>query len=258
MYKKSYRSRRIRGKLLVCRYLLESNELREHVPYTLRLSLSNAEQMLGRYGAVFVKPDVGSLGIGIMKLARAEEGYELTETRNRRQTTRSYSTFEAMYRRVREHAKKDMIVQQAIELDQVQGKPYDIRVMVQRKPGGDWTCNGFLVKVGAPNKIVTNYYQGGKIYTLKKLCGRLGLSDMDLKDLEDRLTAKSLKIAKTLSVKQAGMHELGIDFALDNNDRLWVLEVNSNHPQFHPLKKLDLPSYNRMRQFAASYGRKDD
>jgi D-alanine-D-alanine ligase-like ATP-grasp enzyme len=49
---------------------------------------------------------------------------------------------------------------------------------------------------------------------------------------------------------------MGIDFAFDRSGRLWILEVNSNHPQFHPLKQVDRPAFNRMMAFARSYGRR--
>ncbi|WP_141500250.1 YheC/YheD family protein [Paenibacillus luteus] len=54
---------------------------------------------------------------------------------------------------------------------------------------------------------------------------------------------KYLAVSRTLSKKRSGMHEMGIDFAYDKKQQLWVLEVNSNHPQFHALKKLDLIAY---------------
>jgi len=258
LYKKTYRSRNIRGKRLVCRYLQESVALRRHVPHTVPLSLSNLTMMMRRYGKVYVKPDVGSMGIGIMKLEKIDEGYRVTSIAMRTQVTTNMSTLSAIFAYMKKSTSKPLIIQQAVALDQVNNRPYDIRAMVQRKPGGRWTCNGYLVKVGAANKIVTNYYQGGKILTLAMLGKELQLSDVEYRKLAMMLKSKAHQIAKVLSSYKSGMHELGIDFALDQSRHLWVLEVNSNHPQFHPLKMLDRSAYNRMRSFAASYGRYDD
>jgi len=52
------------------------------------------------------------------------------------------------------------------------------------------------------------------------------------------------------------MNEMGIDFARDSSGGLWVLEVNSNHPQFHPLKNIDSEAYQKMKRYASYYGRK--
>lgn len=130
--------------------------------------------------------------------------------------------------------------------------------MVQRKPGKPWTCKGFLAKLGAPHKIVTNYHQGGKINTIENLLKLKGLSRSKRRLKIAHLSRKAVVVSRALSKKRTKMYEMGIDFAYDNNQRLWILEVNSNHPQFHPLKKLDRSSYNRMAAYAKSYGRHDD
>lgn len=59
--------------------------------------------------------------------------------------------------------------------------------------------NSYSVKVGAPKKIVTNYYQGGKLYTLEKLGKQQGKSAATTSKRLADLKAKSLKIAKHLS-----------------------------------------------------------
>ncbi|MFD0589796.1 YheC/YheD family protein [Paenibacillus sp. GCM10027627] len=254
---KDYASRNIRGKLRVCRYLKGSSDLRQYVPDTVSFSRSNLEAMLGRYGILYVKPDVGSLGIGICKIKRTRSGYELKSIQGKQQTSTKLESAAALYDRIAAGSKgKNLIIQQGIKLDQVKGRPYDIRAMVQRKPGGGWTCTGFMVKAGAAGKIVTNYYQGGSIWTLRKLHDQLGLSESESAARSGKLGWVALKMAALLSAKRSGMREMGIDFAFDRDHRLWVLEVNSNHPQFHPLKTIDPGAYNTMKHFAASYGRK--
>lgn len=210
-----------------------------------------------RYTTVYVKPNVGSMGIGIFKLNRVTSGYELYEIVGRKQICQEYSKLSDVYARLMAARSGRLIIQSGIELDRVNDRPYDIRVMVQRKPQGVWVCTGMMVKVGARDKIVTNYYQGGAIYTMQMLSKQQQLSESQTIDRIKVLTQTALRIAWALSKKQAGMHEMGIDFAYDKEQRLWVIEVNSNHPQFHPLKQLDRPAYNKMKRFAASYGRYD-
>ncbi|XEC97221.1 YheC/YheD family protein [Paenibacillus tarimensis] len=255
MLKKEYRSKAIQGKLRVCRYLSEHPELQKFVPATQRLSLSNLRNLLDRFDSVYIKPDVGSLGIGVSKLVRSESDYFLYVTRRHKQKRLSFQTVSEVYKYMMRGQTKPMIVQQAISLDRVNERPYDIRVMVQRKPGGSWTCTGTMAKVGAPNRIVTNYFQGGEIMTLKKVFTLKGIPAAHHAHIFDNLYDISLAVAKSLSKKRKGMHEMGIDFAVDADNNLWVLEVNSNHPQFHPLKRINRKEYNRMRRYAISYGR---
>ncbi|RJX39417.1 hypothetical protein D3P09_08225 [Paenibacillus pinisoli] len=252
---KNYASRNIRGKLRVCNYLLKDAELRQYVPRTVSFSRSNLQMMTDAYSSIYVKPDVGSLGIGVCKVKRKGKGYELKAVDGKRQWSARYDSFSGLYQKL-SAMKGKLIIQQGIKLDCVNGRPYDIRAMVQRRPGGSWVCTGFMVKAGAAQKIVTNYYQGGTIYTLGKLHRKLGLSGDEASRRERALSSASLRIARALSRRRSGMNEMGIDFARDSSGSLWVLEVNSNHPQFHPLKNIDSEAYQKMKRYASYYGRK--
>jgi Glutathione synthase/Ribosomal protein S6 modification enzyme (glutaminyl transferase) len=258
MYVKKYSSRSIYGKLKVCRYLNSHKTLKKLVPHTLSFSREHMESMLAGHSSVYVKPDSGSQGMGIFKVKKSKgTGYTVKHIVKKKQLSHHLNSASAVYDHINKKSDKKLIIQKGITLDRVNGSAYDIRVMVQRKPGGRWTVNCYSVKVGAPQKIVTNYYQGGKLYTMEKLGKKQGKSAATTSKRKAELKSKSLKIAKYLSTKRTGMHELGIDFAYDKKQRLWVLEVNSNHPQFYPMKWLDPKAYKKMKEFARSYGRKD-
>ncbi|MBH5319172.1 YheC/YheD family protein [Paenibacillus sp. GSMTC-2017] len=257
MAKKNYASRTIRGKLRVCRYLLTESHIGKYVPRTVKFNRLNLEMMCSKYSSLYVKPDIGSLGIGICKIKKSADGYVLQRIVGKRQLKEQYRNVSDIYASMNRSKQGSLIIQQGIGLDRVNNRPYDIRVMVQRKPGGSWVCTGYMVKVGVENKIVTNYYQGGSIYTLNKLHSQLQLTKEEGERRRGRLTTAALDVAKVLSKKKSGMHEMGIDFAYDSDRRLWILEVNSNHPQFHPLKSINRKAFDKMKEYAASYGRYD-
>ncbi|QKS48133.1 YheC/YheD family protein (plasmid) [Paenibacillus cellulosilyticus] len=257
MYTKRYKSAAIWGKLRVCRYLTGNESLRASVPHSKLLTPANLAAMAEAHDAIYVKPDIGSMGIGIHKLVRTANGFMLHSTQWRRQVKREAKDVKEAYRLLRGHGAGRMLIQAAIAIDHVDDQPYDIRVMVQRRPGGPWTCTGFMAKIGGSGSIVTNYYQGGQIWTLERLLREKGYDADKSRTLTEQLTVKALETAHWLSGKKQGMREMGIDFAYDRDGKLWVLEVNSNHPQFHPLKKLDRAAYQRMMSFARAYGRYD-
>ncbi|REK75210.1 hypothetical protein DX130_13180 [Paenibacillus paeoniae] len=236
--------------------MLKDTELRQYVPRTVSFSRSNLQMMTDAYSSIYVKPDIGSLGIGVCKVKRKRKGYELKAVEGKRQWKAYYDSFSGLFGKLSGMKQGKLIIQQGIKLDRVNGRPYDIRAMVQRRPKGQWICTGFMVKVGAAKKIVTNYYQGGTVYTLGKLHRKLGLSTDDSGRRERALTIASLRIARLLSGRQSGMNEIGVDFARDSAGSLWVLEVNSNHPQFHPLKQMDPEAYQKMKRYASYYGRR--
>lgn len=257
MNRKNYKSNTIWGKLRVCKYLSASRSLREYVPYTVRLTLPQLYSMSARYSSLYIKPDIGSLGIGVYKLNRMSKGYELLSSRNKRQTRKIFRNLSSVFRHIQAGQRgQKMIIQQAVKLGRLAGRPYDIRSMVQRKPGGSWVCTGIAARVGAPKRIVTNLYQGASMQSLHSLLRKKGMSAAERSTCLKRITAKSLNIAKVLSARRSGMHELGIDLALDSRNRLRILEVNSHSPQFHALKAVYPSAYRRMMSFARSYGRR--
>jgi len=254
---KKYKSAAIWGKLKAGRYLSADKELQPLVPRTRTLTPGNLRAMSEQFASLYIKPDIGSHGIGIRKLERTEDGYAVYSVYKKRQSKQAFASLDEAYGAVaRRSGRVRMLVQQSVALDQIDERPYDIRAMVQRKPGGKWTCTGYMVKVGKKHGIVTNYYQGGRIWSLNQLWAAKDYAEERRRALNEQLRATALRIARRLSEEKRGMREMGVDFAYDGEGKLWVLEVNSNHPQFHPLKRLDPAAYARMMSFARAYGRK--
>lgn len=253
MRTKNYNSATIVGKLKVYYYLAANHQLNKHLPYTASFSKKNLKRMTESFRCLYIKPNVGSLGIGIYKLETDDEGYLLRS----RKRTRRFTDIHSLYRHLLNVKKKKLLIQQAVGLDRVQGNPYDLRAMVQRKPKGKWTCTGVIAKVGKPNKIVTNYHQGGRLVNMSKLFRQLQLSPEEGEERLALIRKTALQIARVLSKKKSGMREMGIDFAVEEESKqLFVLEVNSRQPQFAPIRKVDRAMYNRVMSYARAYGRK--
>ncbi|QJC53817.1 hypothetical protein HGI30_21345 [Paenibacillus albicereus] len=259
-YVKRYKSRSLWGKLKVGRMLEKDPATASMVPAAKAFSLKQLIRMASRYDMLYIKPNIGSLGMGVHRLRRvADDRYELASVITRKQTMRSFRTLGAVYRHLkRTKSSRKLLIQRGIPLDQVDGRPYDLRAMVQRRPKGPWTCTAFTAKLASPSKIVTNVHQGAKLVMLPTLWEMQGLTASAAKANTDLIERKALTVSRSLSRRYKGMHEMGIDFAIDRSKKLWVLEVNTNHPQFRPVKKLDRAAYNRMASFARSYGRYDD
>lgn len=250
--KKLYKSKRIVGKLKVHHYLLSHEKIKPYLPETLPFSLKHLEYMTQTHGSVYIKPNVGSQGLGIYNL-ETRDGYYLLRSVK---ASRQFSRLSKVYTYLRSQTSKKLIIQQGIDLEKINDHPYDVRVMIQRKPGSTWVCTGIFAKVGSPQKIVTNYYQGGKLVTMDKLYKKMGLTEDELEERMKEMEGLALLIANCLHAKQPGMYEMGIDVAYDTDQKLWLIEVNSRMPEFYPVKYISKPMYNRMLAYAKSYGRK--
>ena len=59
------------------------------------------------------------------------------------------------------------------------GRPFDLRVMVQRHPNAHWQVTGMLAKVAGKGFIVTNIRRsGGKVVTVENAIRHSELQDM--------------------------------------------------------------------------------
>jgi hypothetical protein len=53
------------------------------------------------------------------------------------------------------------VVQRGIHLLRQSGRSFDLRIMVQKNPKGEWETTGVIGRLGDPKKIVTNVCKGG-------------------------------------------------------------------------------------------------
>jgi glutathione synthase/RimK-type ligase-like ATP-grasp enzyme len=200
---------------------------------------------------IYVKPDSGSLGIGVMRIDR-KKGKWIVHAGTGRS---SFATYKAMFEWLRVRMKgKTYLAQKGIRVLRFHGRPFDFRVMIQKGKKKGWKVTGIAARVAHPRKAVTNGSQGGSIYgaesLLKRTAGR-----KQARRIMKKFNRIAYKTAHRLGTAYPRMNELGIDIAVDRRHRPWILEVNTR-PDPCPFTKLDDTSMIRnMIRYARGYGR---
>ncbi|WP_241242997.1 YheC/YheD family protein [Paenibacillus whitsoniae] len=244
----------VSSKLIKTRVTLQERKLLLHVPATHPFSRTRLSAMLTKYGMVYVKPDTGSLGIGVMRVERIDGGYRYQAGMKKH----TFPTFDRMYEALRKSCGgRRHLIQKGIHVLRHEGRPFDFRVMMQKRPSGRWVCSGIAARVAHPQKAVTNGSQGGTIYAPEDLIApRFGPK------AAEALLASMARIGR-LTAAQFGrsypaMNELGLDLAVDRRLKPWILEVNTR-PDPCPFTKLaDPTSIRNIVAYAKDYGRKYD
>ncbi|MFD2670605.1 YheC/YheD family endospore coat-associated protein [Marinicrinis sediminis] len=236
-------------KLQIHRLLLKHADLHPHLPETSLLTHASLRQFLAKYGSVIIKPNSGSIGIGISKIERRGRKWWITHTskRPRRKAIRGklYSTpqvYRLFARRIRSHK---FVVQQTLPLALYQGRPFDLRVSVQRDATGKWIMTGLVGKAAAKEKFVTNVAQGGTVYALEELLR--DLPELKESEVRERIQAFSLKIAECLSTHLPGLADIGLDIGINAQGLPLFIECNGRDLRYSFLKG------NMMEEWKATY-----
>lgn len=233
--------------------------LKNHLPATSRMTKDSLLGMLRQWGMVYVKPRRGAQGYGVMR-AELHKGEALAKPGHRYTyqlgtAKRSFGTYEAFYQSIAKAARgEDYLVQKGIHLLRHQGRPFDIRVVVQRAPRGGWEATGTLGRVAHPAKIVTNGSQGGTIYPTAYLL-RKHTKAAELKSMLDYMDKLGVRSAKKLERAYPGIKEIGLDLAIDRRLKPWILEVNTvpDHCPFTLLE--DQSMLRKIIRYGKRYGR---
>ncbi len=201
------------------------------LPKTRRLNRDNLWSSVDQFGKVIIKPAGSSGGYGVMQVTSlGNEKYEVHYNR----TKRILSGRKAAYSFIQRKTKSaPYIVQQKIHLAKVNGKPFDVRVMVQRKKGTPWTITGKLAKIAGPGFIITNTARSrGRAVPLSTAIRSSNIQAASEKQIISQLNRVSLQAVKRLQ-KFYRIHTVGLDLGIDAKGKVWFIEAN-----FKPAKSL--------------------
>lgn len=233
--------------------LMESEEMRKHLPETKWLDKKSLRTFLKKHKNVYLKPSRGGGGNGIFKVERikSQDGWKYSLHYQKRE--KWFTEFKRLYRTILKKIRKmnkerqQYLVQQGIELLQFENCLFDVRSVVQlHVEQNQFIYRGNFVRVGAQNKIVTNIAKGGKATSLDQVLSTFMNKD-EVEKIQQTIQTVSVQIASLLRKKCSKVMEAGLDFGLDQDFKLWLIEVNLE-PRYKGFKKVNIEVY---REIAA-------
>lgn len=227
--------------------------LRSYLPPTRILQFSSLQDFLHSYHSVYVKPDREHRGKGIMKVWKQQQSYLLVHEKGQ---VKRYRSVKDVYQKIKSKSlHQRYIVQKAISLSRVNGRAFDIRVMVMRNGQGRWQYAGMLAKVAGASSIVTNVARGkGYVLGVEQALRRTGLfQDQRIKQIQRQLISLSLRAAHHFD-RYKRSSQIGVDFGVETGGKIKIIEVNFDFPSHSLFAKLaDKRDYRRIRRLAKEY-----
>lgn len=219
-------------KLGKTRFLLDHGEYESFIPETAAMSKNSLKRMLGKYGMVYVKPNNGTGGFGVMRVNRVKAGSRFRYGYHLGNQAAEFPTYEALFQSMsRKMGKRTHLVQKGIHMLKVRGRPFDIRVMVQKNEKGKWEQTGMIGRLAHPKKAVTNFHSGGTPLPVGELL-KPHLESNGRRQLIQRLKDLGVGIAASMEIGFPYLKEVGVDVGLDQNSKPWVFEVNTRPDPF--------------------------
>lgn len=240
--------------------LLQNRKLQGFIPETRPLTRQSLLEMLNKYQMVYIKPYSGSKGRGVIKVQKIQGNSEIQDkARYRYQSglqVLTFSRYDQLFTSIRSSiGGESYIVQQGIMLLNYKGRPFDIRLMIQQNPKGHLEVTGYLARVAHPHKIVTNGSQGGTIYPVDRLL-KSYTSILQPKQFIQQMKQLGILATRELRGVNADIQEIGLDIAIDQQGRMWILEANTL-PDAAPFSLLDNKQMlSTIVRYGKAYGRR--
>jgi len=200
--------------------------LPETKEYTPELNLSHR---LREYPALFLKPASGSNGKGVLKLYHTGDTFIV---QGRSSTNKPFSKTFDHYKVCHQWIKqfigvRKYIVQPYLSLSTIRTEePFDLRILVQKNEKGTWEETGRAVRLGQKKGITSNLDGGGTALKASEFLP-LHYTTKQLTKINEQINTIVNYLPSLLEEKHGALIELGIDIGIDQEGKVWILEVNS-------------------------------
>jgi len=203
------------------RALLARKETNTFMPHTALCSHQTLETFLGLHKYCFIKHNYGRRGNAVFRVEKSG-GELLCKTGGSKVKSWRFFDSASLLSFLDVQEESDWIVQQGIRLGKIGSSPFDLRILVQKDKYRNWVVSAVNERIAAPGAIITNFSAGARDEFVSP-----GQKMPHLDLAWKRLERFSLTAVFALEEHFGPIGEVGLDIALDENRRLWVIEANS-------------------------------
>ncbi|TCS96775.1 YheC/YheD family protein [Hazenella coriacea] len=216
------------NKYQVHKILLQDEYVSKMLPDTVPFSILDLKKMVKKHPVLYVKPNNGSLGSGIIRITKAPAKWIMQSATPNGTLTRTTKNLTELTQLLKKRiGKQTYLIQQGLQLIRYDQRQVDFRVLAQKNRHGRWHITSSVGRIANDQHIVSNLASGG---TVRKANDVLN----DLKNIPNKPTVQQLRktaldICNAFEKLTEGQHyaELGIDLAIDQTGKIWLIEINS-------------------------------
>jgi glutathione synthase/RimK-type ligase-like ATP-grasp enzyme len=153
------------GKYTKYKLLAVDGLLRSSMPETKIFTKQNFIEMLNRHRSIIIKPSLGFRGYNVLKITAINSRFILHSSN----TEEIFKELSLLFDRLKIITQKRIfIVQEYIPLAQINGRPFDVRAIVQRKVNSEWEVTGIYAKIAEEGAFITNLRTNASVMEVKQ------------------------------------------------------------------------------------------
>jgi hypothetical protein len=202
--------------------------MKSYLPVTRTVKQpSDIEKMLHRYKVVYLKSHVGRKGENVLRVEALPDGnYRYSYYRNELLTAKSISGFQALLKVVNTFFQgQKYLIQQGIQLMKFNNRLIDMRAELQRNGDGRLEIVGISVRYGKTGSPITTHGDAFRFDDF--FVKNMGYSKEQLEPFRSVVQKFLFSVYEYIDNNYGKYAELGIDFAVDANKKIWFIEANS-------------------------------
>jgi len=203
--------------------LKDSRKLSRFLPETRRFSRKALWESIEQYGNVMLKPYHGKSGYGIIQVTPLEKNRYAVQEENKIIIMDGKITVFTQLKKMTRLQK--YMIQRRVHLAEIDKRPFDIKVLVQRnRKQFPWKVTDMLAVVAEKDYVITNV-------TTTILPVKSAITQSLLKSAPKRTLIKSIRKVCLLAAKQLGRYYpsqnmICFDIGLDHDTKIWIIEAN--------------------------------
>ncbi|MBC8079812.1 MAG: YheC/YheD family protein [Gorillibacterium sp.] len=227
-----YANNRFTNKWNITQMFLLEDRLKQWMPETVEYSKEQLRLMLKRHPLLYVKPGNGTGGSSIVRIESTRDGYAvLGRSRKLTKSSVRFKTISELahwldqwtvQERIREG---NFMIQQGLDLELVQGRVTDTRLLIQKNEAGAWNVTGMGMRVGAPNSSTSNLHGGGSAVSFMEIAAKQ-FGQEKAESIRRECEQLAFEVVQVIEERFGSMMEFGLDIGIDVEGRVWLIEVN--------------------------------
>ncbi|MBB5172484.1 YheC/YheD family protein [Texcoconibacillus texcoconensis] len=215
------------------------DEVNRHLPKTeIMSSVETLESWLKNYDTFYLKASKGRRGMQVVRVNKQADGSLKYRHFKRHLRTKRVQSAEELYHNMKKlFGRRQLLIQETIHLLTFKEAIVDMRAEVQRNGKGELEIAALPVRRSQKRSPITTHADS---YTFEYFFEQfLDYSQSEIAALREEIEHFLFDVYECVEYLYGQTGEIGIDFALDQNGKLWFIEANSRSAKVSFLNAYD-------------------